>query len=196
MHLSQRVRAGSWTAPERPVETTEVLYFRYHAYRRRQAAELLRIMPREAVRDLYGRARDWARDQGLHDGRDPMASLQKFAEHLLPLPPFEVWLEDRGTHPLAHIEENSDGPYAPPVGRPGRVETRVFRHGGRRWDSSLLVFREGEAWKGFLEFQEREGGPTYKTATIFREDSAAEVRLRFCDFSDDALSAFLLSALS
>ena len=196
MQASERMQSGSWTAPERLVETTEVLYFRYQAYRRRQAAKLLHVMPREAVRELYGQARDWARQRGLHDGRDPMATIQRFAMEILPLPPFDVWLEDRRRHPISHLEEYSDDPHAPPVGRPGRIDTRAFRHGGRAWKVSLHVFREREAWRGFLEFEEKAGGPGYKTANIFREDSATQVRRRFEDFDDGTLSAFLLSVVS
>ncbi|MGI9627701.1 MAG: hypothetical protein ACR2QM_12750 [Longimicrobiales bacterium] len=195
MQLPERTQTGSWTAPEQPMETGEVLYFRYQAYRRRQAAKLLHVMPREAVRELYGRARSWAKEERVHDTRDPMASLQKYAETLLPLPPFEVWLADRDAFPMGHLEDYSEGPYAPPVGRPGRVDIRHFDHQGRSWTAALNVFREGDVWRGFLEFSEQQEAPTYKTANIFREDCPRATRLRFHDFEDDELSAFLVSIL-
>ena len=75
----------------------------------------MRLIPRGAVRGLYGEARRWALEQGVHDSRDPMATLTRFAEHLLPLPPFEVWLADRATHPIRHIEDSSQmSPVSPP----------------------------------------------------------------------------------
>ena len=59
----------------------------YRAYRRRQAGELLRLLPPDALRPLYKRARAWAREDGGHDLKDPMRTLLRFCEDLLPLPP-------------------------------------------------------------------------------------------------------------
>ena len=195
MITPQTTQTRSWTPPEQPVETREVLYLRYHAYRRRQAAQLLHVIPREAVRDLYARAREWAKERGLHDGRDPMASLKKFAEELLPLPTFEVWLADRERFPLCHLEDYTESAHAPRVSRPGKVEEREIGRDGRRWIGSLNVFREGDVWRGFIRFRERGKTQRYHTANIFREDSATEIRRRFREFDREALGAFLLSVL-
>ena len=196
MQAGEQIQQGSWTAPERLRESREVLYLRYQAYRRRQAAKLLHVMPREAVRELFAVAREWAREQGLHDGRDPMATLHRYALEILPLPPFEVWLQDRSLNPLAHLEEYSYDPHAPEVGRPGRLESRTFRHQSRSWRAALFVFREGDAWRGFVEFDEGRGAPSYKTANIFREESAGAVKARFHEFDEASLCSFLVSALS
>ena len=120
--MGEQAWTQSWKAPrDHPAETTEVLYLKYHGYRRRQAARLLHVMPREAVRELYGEAREWAQARGLHDIQDPMATLVRFAEHLLPLPPFEVWLADREQYPLCHIEDSNEGPHAASMGAAGTV---------------------------------------------------------------------------
>ena len=37
---------------------------RYQTYRVQQARELLRVMPRDAVRPLYRSAHDWAAERG------------------------------------------------------------------------------------------------------------------------------------
>ena len=129
--MGEQAWPQSWKAPkDSPAETPEVLYLRYHGYRRRQATRLLHVMPREAVRDLYGQAREWAKGRGLHDGQDPMATLVRFAEHLLPLPPFEVWLADREQYPLCHIEDSNEGPHGPhdgAAGSAGGPAVRVWR---------------------------------------------------------------------
>ena len=194
--MGEQARMQSWQIPkDHPAETTEVLYLRYHGYRRRQSARLLHVMPRDAVRDLYARAREWAQGRGLHDSQDPMATLVRFAEHLLPLPPFEVWLADREQHPLHHIEDANEGPHAPSVGLPGRLEDRRFDYAGRSWIVSLHVFRDGSVWRGFLRFRQRGGTRRYHTANIFLEETAKEVRRRFREFDRATLGAFLRSVL-
>lgn len=194
--MAEQATTHSWRAPkDHPAETPEVLYFRYHGYRRRQATRLLHIMPREAVRDLYARARDWARERGLHDGQDPMATLVRFAEHLLPLPPFEVWLADREQYPLCHIEDSSDSPHAATIGPPGRLDDRRFDYAGRSWTVSLHVFRDGAVWRGFLRFRELGLKRRYHTANIFLEETAREVQRRFREFDRATLGAFLRSVL-
>ncbi len=188
--------AKAWTAPrDRPAETPEVLYFRYLAYRRRHADRLVRLIPRDAVRDLYGKARDWAVAEGVHDSRDPMATLTRFAEHLLPLPPFEVWLADRTVHPIRHIEDSSrTSPVSPPA-QPARVEERRFDYEGRIWIASLHVFAVGTRWRGFLRFRQSGHARRYHTAHIFLEETAREVRRSFRGFDGAALGAFLRSVL-
>ena len=188
--------AKAWTTPrDRPAETPEVLYFRYLAYRRRHADRLVRLIPRDAVRDLYGKARDGARAEGVHDSRDPMATLTRFAEHLLPLPPFEVWLADRANHPIRHIEDSSrTSPVSPPA-QPARVEERRFDYEGRIWIASLHVFAVDTRWRGFLRFRQSGHARRYHTAHIFLEETAREVRRSFRGFDGAALGAFLRSVL-
>ena len=194
--MGEQAWPQSWKAPkDSPAETPEVLYLRYHGYRRRQATRLLHVMPREAVRDLYGQAREWAKGRGLHDGQDPMATLVRFAENLLPLPPFEVWLADREQYPLCHIEDSNEGPHAPTMGQPGRLEARRFEYGGLSWSVSLHVFRDGTVWRGFLCFQELGRTLRFHTANIFLEETAREVQRRFREFDRATLGAFLRSVL-
>lgn len=193
--MEQSVGRG-WTTPrDIPAETPEVLYFRYLAYRRRHADRLVRLIPREAVRMLYGNAREWALEQGVHDSRDPMATLIRFAEHLLPLPPFEVWLADRASHPVRHIEDSSEmSPVSPPA-QPIRVEERRFEYEGRIWLASLHVFAAETRWRGFLRFRQPGHSRRYNTAHIFLERTAREVRRSFRRFDGAALGAFLRSVL-
>ena len=194
--MAEQAWTQSWKAPrDHPAEATEVLYLKYHGYRRRQAARLLHVMPREAVRELYGEAREWAQGRGLHDVQDPMATLVRFAEHLLPLPPFEVWLADREQYPLCHIEDSNEGPHAAKVGQPGRLEDRHFNYAGRSWVASLHVFRDGTIWRGFLRFRQRGSTGRYHTANIFLEETAREVQRRFREFDRATLGAFLRSVL-
>ena len=193
--VEQRV-GKAWTSPRHgPSETPEVLYFRYLAYRRRHADRLVRLIPREAVRGLYGEARRWALEQGVHDSRDPMATLTGFAEHLLPLPPFEVWLADRATHPIRYIEDSSRmSPVSPPA-QPAKVEERRFDYEGRIWVASLHVFAVEDRWRGFLRFRQSGHARRYHTAHIFLEDTARGVRRSFRGFDGGALGAFLRSVL-
>ena len=178
-----------------PLETQEVLYLRYQCYRRRQVTRLLHLVPRDAIREPYGQARAWASERGLHDARDPMATLSAFAEHLLPLPSFEVWQEDRARHPLSHIEDGGEDPRSDEMVLPRRLEGRRFHYGGRSWIASLNVFRDGAMWRGFLRFREVGRGRRYHTANIFLEETARKVRQRFREFDRGTLGAFLRSVL-
>lgn len=193
--MERTAAAESSTPRNGPAETPEVLYFRYLAYRRRHADRLVRLIPREAVRAMYGKARDWALEQGRHDSRDPMATLVRFAEHLLPLPPFEVWLADRASHPIRHIEDSSPASPVSAPSRPAKVEERRFDHEGRTWVASLHVFSTGTRWRGFLRFRASGRTRRYHTAHIFLEDTAREVRRSFRGFDGGALGAFLRSVL-
>lgn len=191
-------RAGTaWGTPpvDSPSETPEVQYFRYLAYRRRHADRLVRLIPRKAVRELYGKARKWALEHGKHDSRDPMATLTRFAEHLLPLPPFEVWLADRASHPIRHIEDSSAPSPASPLARTAKIEERRFDYEGRTWIASLHVVAADARWRGFLRFRESGRVRRYHTAHIFLEETAREVRRSFRGFDGAALGAFLRSVL-
>ena len=182
---------------DKPLETPEVQFARYQCYRRRQITRLLHLVPRDAIRDLYGEARAWASERGIHDARDPMATLSAYAEHILPLPPFEVWAADRRRHPLSHIEDGGEDPRAEASAtvHPRRLEDRRFRYGGRTWVASLNVFRDGAMWRGFLRFRETGRDHRHHTANIFLEETARMVRERFREFDRGTLGAFLRSVL-
>jgi hypothetical protein len=165
----------------------------YAEYRKRQARGLVRMLPREAVRPLYRRARR----AGYADGRttDPLAALVDYCETLLPLPPFERWCEDRAASPAAHLQDLDDSAAAPTAAAPTTVEARAFEVDGTPWVAYLRSFRDGAAWRGYIAFEERVSQRVHRTALIFRESDPADLRVRFLDFEPVALAAFLRSAL-
>lgn len=165
----------------------------YRSYRRTQAAELLRLVPPEAVRSLYVKARRWAVERGAHDGKDPMDTLLRYFEHLLPLPPFRSWLRDASRHPAAHVREHERRPAADPAAESVPVEVRSFECGDGTWFATLSLYRDREAWRGFLSFHRGADTPVHRTSEIFREESPEQVRTRFRGFDAAALRAFLRS---
>jgi len=171
---------------------------RYDSYRRRQAARLVQMLPREAVRPLYRRARDEAIRSGavgVGDDGDPLALLMRWCERLLPLPPFDVWMEDLRLFPDGHfadLEESTDGPTAD---APSTMEVRALEVRGKPWLARLRSFREAGLWRGYIAFEEEGSGRVHRTAAVFCEADAAELRERFLSFERAALEAFLRSAL-
>lgn len=165
----------------------------YRAYRRRQAAELLRLLPSGAARPLYAKARGWARSRGVHDEKDPMSTLLRYCEHILPLPPFRDWIGDASRNPDAHVRQLERRPDGEPATDSFPVEVRSFEEGGVVWYATLSLYRAGDAWRGFIAFHRGPDTPVFRTAEIFREESAAEVRSRFRTFEPPALEAFLRS---
>ena len=190
--------AGDLPAPAVGSTRTDEVSARYEAYRRRQAVRLVQMLPRDAVRPLYRRARDEALrvgslgDAGAHD---PLALLVDFCQRLLPLPPFEVWLGDLQAHPdghLADLAESADGPTAE---APATMEVRSVEYRGRPWLARLRSFREQDLWRGYIAFEEGGSGRVHRTATVFCEHHPSELRERFLSFESTALEAFLRSAL-
>jgi hypothetical protein len=173
------------------VDHSELLE-RYRAYRRRQARRLLRLLPREAVRPLYRRA---AASEDPATGSDPLETLVRYCERLLPLPPFEAWRDDVASNPVAHLHDVDDSAEAPSAEAPVTVATRDFVAGDRAWSAHLRSFRDGEAWRGFIAFEDRGSARLHRTALIFRESDPVDVRERFMSFEPRALMAFLRSAL-
>lgn len=165
----------------------------YRAYRRRQAEELVRLLPSEGVRPLYKRAREWARARDLHDGKDPMRTLLRYCEHLLPLPPFREWVRDTTKNADAHVRQLERAPDGDGAGSPLPLEVRSFDDRGSVWYATLSLYRAEEAWRGFIAFHRGPETPILRTAEIFREESPAEVRSRFRAFEPPALRAFLRS---
>lgn len=167
---------------------------RYRAYRRRQARGLLHMLPREAVRPLYRRALQGVEERQSPDA-DPMETLLVYLERLLPLPPFEVWRADVANAPEAHLHDIGDSADAPAADAPVTVESRDFSLGDRSWAAHLRSFRDGDAWRGFIAFEDRSSNRVHRTALIFREPDAVGVRERFLSFEARTLEAFLRSAL-
>ena len=171
---------------------------RYAAYRRRQAARLLQVVPRDAVRPLYRRARHEAvRSDLLTEGdvADPLALLVRYCETLIPLPTYSVWLADLRDHPEGHfadLEESADGPT---VESPSTMGIRQLIVRGRSWLAHLRSFRDEGLWRGYISFEEEGSGRVHRTAAVFCEPGAGELRERFFSFEEGTLEAFLRSAL-
>lgn len=175
----------------------------YEGYRVRQARALMRLMPREAVRPLYRRAREGfagaerAGSAAADVADDPMSLLVEFCERLLPLPTFDVWLEDLRLNPGAHWQDLERSADTPSATAPATIATRRFRPAGRRWGAHLRGFRDGDVWRGFIAFEPADGAEhvIHRTALIFRESTVEELRDRFRGFESVSLEAFLRSAL-
>lgn len=170
---------------------------RYRAYRARQAQALISLLPHEAIRPLYARARAWAGEMGVAREKDPLATLLLFLQDVLPLPPLEVWSADRVHHLDAHLEEEfASGPAHRRTSPPVTVASRGLEVSGRRWRASLRLFRRDEAWRGFISFKAPGEAEGLRTADIFREEDPDEIRNRFLAFHAGTLEAFLRSVLA
>jgi hypothetical protein len=184
------------TAPAGVADDSE-LRVRYDAYRHRQAARLLHMLPREAIRPLYGRARDAAREEGLIDldAHDPLGLLVAYCERLLPLPTFEVWRDDLARFPDAHLTDLDEGPGGPTADAPSTMASRSVVHDKATWNARLRAFRDDAMWRGYIAFEEPATGGVHRTGTVFCERDLEELRKRFLSFDRPALEAFLRSAL-
>lgn len=171
---------------------------RYESYCRRQATRLVQMLPRDAVRPLYRRARDAAlradtlRDEG---ESDPLALLVDFCRDLLPLPPFEIWLDDLRRHPDGHFSDLDESTDGPTVQAPSTMEVRPMTVRGRPWFAELRSFRDAGLWRGYISFQEEGSERAHRTAAVFCEPGPGELRERFLSFENTALEAFLRSTL-
>jgi hypothetical protein len=128
--------------------------------------------------------------------KDPLATLLLYAEEVLPLPPLEVWLQDRVENLDAHLRDEFESPQSfsqasPPV----TVESRAMELDGRTWQATLSLFRRDEAWRGFIAFNPQGVEGRVRTADIFREDDPEGIRERFLSFHNQTLQAFLRSVL-
>ena len=172
----------------------EAVKGRFEEYCRQQVTLLLEIIPREAVRPLYRRARIWATERGLHEAKDPMSTLRGFCRKLLPLPPLEVWLADcdhRVANPGAGVEW---GTLSDPM-KPIAVDVRRIDHDSGPGRRTLEGERSWDGWRG-RNLVQRDGEEEYfRTGEIFREDDVQDLRNRFRSFTVSTMSAFLRSTL-
>ena len=169
---------------------------RYVEYCRRQAKGLVSILPKEAIRPLYARARRWGRETGNEVEKDPLATFLLYLEDLLPLPSREIWEQDRVNHLDAHVKEEFDSPQAyHRDSAPVTVESRGMMLGDQRWRATLNLFRQHEAWRGFIVFHRLGDKEILRTADIFREEDPDEIRKRFLGYHNQTLQAFLRSVL-
>lgn len=166
----------------------------YEAYVRREARGLLDLLPREGVRSLYGRAREWARAEGVHDQKDPMATLIRYCAEILPLPPFSVWamdvVQNVQTH-LSRLRTDPEGTGDAAGSLP--MEARSFLVADERWYAVLGVYRVRDAWGGSIRFHRGPDTPVHRTAGVFRGRDPVDVASRFRSFDDASLRAFLRS---
>jgi hypothetical protein len=185
-----------------PTEVADgALRARYEAYCAEQAAALPALLPRAGLRELYRSARTGVSG----DIADPLALLVARCRELLPLPPFEVWVADYLRDPRPYLEPVDNGTVGPVRSAPVTVDLRHIQHDGHGWVASLGIFREPPEWRGFITFHETDQAdpadgtqrprPTHRTADVFVEARAEDVRERFRSFSSDTLQAFLRSTL-
>lgn len=167
---------------------------RYRAYRRRQAARLLDLVPPTAVRPLYRAALEAADLGAAGDARDPLTLLLEFCERLIPLPSPEVWRDDLLRHPEAHLEDLSDSIHGPSPDAPATLTARTLSWDGRSWRVRLVGYPTEGGWRGLLVFHDP-AGASHRTTTIFHEADAVALRDRFRSFEPGALRAFLRSAI-
>lgn len=167
----------------------------YEEYCRQQVTLLLEIIPREAVRPLYRRARIWATERELHETKDPMSTLRGFCRELLPLPPFEVWFRDYEKHGATHGRKGVEWAFLSEPMKPIAVDVRRLEHEAEPWRGTLEVYRGGDAWRGRIRFQRDGDGHHFRTGEIFYEDELQHLRDRFNLFTVPTMSAFLRSTL-
>lgn len=179
----------------RPELTEAQLKARYEQYRRRQAARLVTLIARDAVRPLYRTARARALQRAAFDPKDPARALVELCLQLLPLPPFERWREDLANNPLAHLEDEAWGARPRTHRRSTLTDTRTLAHGGSVWHAALNVYADEDGWRGFIAFHSPGRPASLRTADIFREPTPADVRERFRSFEPHTLEAFLRSVL-
>lgn len=183
------------TGAPRPATSELQLHERYELYRRRQAARLVTLMPPDAVRPLYRKARDRALRKGSFDPKDPAQALIELCLELLPLPPFEQWRDDLERNPLPHIEDEAWGRGDPSAPRTTRADTRVLTYRDTVWFASLHLYPDDHGWRGFIAFHSPQRPQPLRTADIFQEPTATQVRHRFHSFQEETLEAFLRSVL-
>lgn len=188
------LRHGWRRGPGQPLHPPPTLRQRYQWYRERQLSMLLSVLPRDAVRSLYGQAREWAAQRGEHESKDPMASLRRYCSEILPLPPFQVWAADFRRNRGAYLDDDLEPPGGNTRGEPVTIEDRSVPYRNSTWDVELRVFDDGDVWRGYMLFRDG-AGTRFSTADIFCEDSARTIRERFLAFEPDTLRAFLRSSL-
>ena len=168
---------------------------RYIEYRRQQARELVSLLPDEAVRPLYRRAMSASRDAAVGSRDDPLGVLLAYCETILPLPPYSVWVEDALAHPGVYVADLADSPSAPTAAAPATLVARRFDRAGQGWVARLRGFRDRDAWRGYIAFEELGQSGVHRTALIFREAEPEDLLERFLGFESTTLDAFLRSSL-
>lgn len=173
------------------VEGLRSLYERYCAH---EARSLLSLIPRAGLRALYreGRRRGREGDIELEDAPgESIAMVVRCARAILPLPPFEVWLESYLTDRRPFLEALGVAS-VPDRSDPVLVDLRSLDEG---WMVGLHLAHDADGWCGFLRFHRPPDRESYRTADIFRGTDPDELRERFRGFHSATLHAFLRSVL-
>lgn len=151
-------------------------------------------MPTDAIRPLYRQALAEAPEPAVSEG-GAVELLVGVCERLLPLPPFEVWVEDMTRHPIAHLHDVDESAEAPSAESPATMDARLFDYRDQPWVAHLRGFRDGVAWRGYIAFEHRATHSVHRTSVIFRELDPEDLCARFESFETGALEAFLRSTL-
>ena len=165
---------------------------RYERYRLSQGRELLRLLPRDGLRQVLDRS---AADAAVADPSD-LDRLAHVCAELLPLPPYAVWLRDFHENRSAYDADGSGVAAADlPVGTGVTVDVRLFDVGPDEWVASLEILPVETGWRGRIRFHSGDHETVTHTAEVFREELSTEVRSRFLSTTEDTLRAFLRSTL-
>jgi hypothetical protein len=162
----------------------------YERYCDHEARGLLALLPRAGLRSLYAMARTGAEGEGVPP--DPIALAVAQARQLLPLPPYDVWLE-------AYLRDRA--PFLQALGiasvparkEPVLVDLRELDGG---WTVELHLSCLGTDWVGFLLFRRSDYSKNMRgqrTADIFRGPDPDELLSRFREFRPATFAAFLRS---
>jgi hypothetical protein len=172
-------RSASWSRrPRSDTRTPETLRGLYERYCEVEAAELLRLLPREGLRSLWR--------HGMAD-EPSVDRMREIARDVLPLPPYELWVQSYLDNRRSYLDRLGI-PAAPSRPDPVTVSTRPVRED--LWAHLNLSHRDGE-WFGYISFHGRGSG--LRTTDIFRGEDPAEIRDRFEGFTGPTLEAFLRS---
>jgi hypothetical protein len=182
----------------------------YQRYCDTEAGELLALLPREGLRALWKRARE--RDAATvgeagdrRAGQPPpeaLALLRAEARAVLPLPPYEIWMEAYLAQ-RAPFLERMEIASAPEAVGPVTVAVRPVN---AVWWAHLNLERRELGWVGHLAFHAGAdagpvgkpvapgaGGGGLRTVDIFRGDTPDDIRERFRELTGHTLEAFLRS---
>ena len=133
------------------------------------------------------------------------AALLAYVLDTLPLPPFEVWLQDFGRNRFEHAVMGARHVARDATSRPVPVDRRLVRHRTRRWSARLELTQDGARWRGCIAFEmargaspappERETPDAFRTTEIFVENNPRVIRDRFRSYHEETLRGFLRSVL-
>lgn len=171
--------------------SSPLLVERYERYRLNQGRELLRLLPRDGLREILARSSS-------EPEADPadLDRLARICASILPLPPYSIWLRDFHEN-RRHYDADGSGVAAAdlPEGTGVTVDVRLFSYGPDEWVASLEIFPVPTGWRGRIRFHSTDHGTVTHTAEVFREELSTQIRERFLTTADATLKAFLRSTL-